>query len=59
MRKALDLDHLLENAVATALGLEKPHPELPAHIRPMRRRKLVHRQHGVAAPRREHRRAAA
>jgi hypothetical protein len=58
MRKAPDLDHLLENAVATALGLDKPHPELPARIRPSQRRALSRRHHTVAAPRREHKVAA-
>ena len=29
MRKSADLDNLLENAVAIALGLQRPHPEMP------------------------------
>lgn len=58
MRKAPDLDRLLENAVATALGLDAPHPEVPARIRPSRRRALVRRHHTVAAPRHEPRKAA-
>jgi hypothetical protein len=43
LRKAADIDRLLENAVATALGLEKPHPSLPALLRPPRRRTLSRR----------------
>jgi hypothetical protein len=60
MRKALDLDHLFENAVATALGLDRPHPDLPDHIRPSRRRAIGRRHHTtVPSPRHEHRKVAA
>jgi hypothetical protein len=58
MRKAPDLDHLLENAVATALGLDMPHPEVPARIRPSQRRALARRHHTSAPARHEHRKAA-
>jgi len=58
VRKAADIDHLLENAVATALGLDKPYPALPALFRPAHRRALTHRRHGIALPRRERRKAA-
>jgi hypothetical protein len=58
VRKAADIDRVLENAVAIALGLDAPHPALPAMIRPARRRALSRRRHGVALPRRERRKAA-
>lgn len=40
MRKSVDLDPLLENAVAAALGIDRPHPELPNKIRTGHRRPL-------------------
>jgi hypothetical protein len=65
LRKAADIDSLLENAVATALGLDKPHPSLPALIRPPRRRALSRRtispsrrRQRLALPWRERRKAA-
>lgn len=58
MRRAPDLDQLLENAVATALGLGTPHPEAPTRIRPSRRRALARRHHTIAVARHEHRKAA-
>jgi len=32
MRKPEDLDRMLENAVASALGLELPHPNVPRRL---------------------------
>jgi hypothetical protein len=65
LRKPADIDRLLENAVATALGLDRPHPSLPGLIRPPRRRALSRRgtnfgrrRHGVSLPWRERRKAA-
>jgi hypothetical protein len=64
LRKAPDIDSLLENAVATALGLDRPHPSLPALIRPPRRRALsrratnLGRRHRVLLLWRERRKAA-
>lgn len=58
MRKSAELDHLLENAVAAALGLDAPHPETPRRLRASRR-KLSRRQHVVKTMRHEHSRAAA
>jgi hypothetical protein len=65
LRKSAEIDRLLENAVATALGLDRPHPSLPALIRPPRRRalsrratSLSRRRHGVSLPWRERRKAA-
>jgi len=58
MRNSAELDHLLENAVAVALGLDAPHPDAPRRLRSSRR-KLSRRQPVVKTMRREHRRAAA
>jgi hypothetical protein len=59
MRKSLDLDHLLENAVAEALGLDRPHPETPRRLRSNARRSNRRREATVVRARHEHTRAAA
>lgn len=52
MRKSVELDHLLENAVAMALGVAKPHRELSRKIRVAHRKSTRYAQ-------REHVRVAA
>jgi len=59
MRQSIDLDHLLENTVATALGLAKPHPEAPTKPRLARRRPARRAHRPLAAGRRSANRAAA
>lgn len=53
MRKSVELDHLLENAVAAALGLPEPHPQPPGKLRASRARASRRRQTPPHA-RREH-----
>ncbi|HVX81999.1 MAG: hypothetical protein ACTHOR_01345 [Devosia sp.] len=57
MRNATHLDHMLENAVAEALGVELPHPESPKRVRASRPRPS-RRQVKLLKARREHRAAA-
>jgi len=42
MRKSVELDYLLENAVAVALDVAKPHPDFPKKIRMARRKSSRH-----------------
>ena len=56
MRKSVDLDHMLENAVAEALGLDRPHPQIP---RKLRGHAKVQRRQNASHQRREHTRVAA
>ena len=42
MRKSVELDHLLENAVAVALDLAKPHPDFPRKIKTTHRKSSNH-----------------
>ena len=59
MRNSNELDFLLENAVAAALGLAKPHPHQPSRLRASQRHPLGRRHHHViAAPRHERSKAA-
>jgi|GEM_PF-4144534 len=59
MRKSVELDHLLENAVATALGLDRPHPQPIRKLRAARP-KVASGSHGVARKtHREHVKVAA
>jgi hypothetical protein len=59
MRKSLDLDHLLENAVAEALGLDRPHPDTPRRLRSNARRSNRRHEDTPIRARHEHTRAAA
>ncbi|HVW91465.1 MAG TPA: hypothetical protein VHB74_02540 [Devosia sp.] len=45
MRKPTDLDRVLENAVASALGLDLPHPEAPRRVMAARTRPAARRRH--------------
>ncbi len=58
MRKSLELDNLLENAVAAALGLRQPHPRVPARIRAVQRRPAPRRHRAGMVPRHDHKVAA-
>lgn len=52
MRTSKALDLMLENAVAEALGLDRPHPEAPRRLRMSRRIRPVRRpHHALVAPR--------
>ena len=55
MRKSVELDHLLENAVAVALDLAKPHPDFPRKIKTAHR-KSSHHARSVTASRVRHER---
>jgi len=55
MRKSIELDHLLENAVAVALDLQKPHPESPRKIKTARRKASPHARRVAASPARHER----
>lgn len=57
MRKSIDIDHLLENAVAEALGLPRPHLSAPRKLRASRA-KASRRSHSAATRREGHRVAA-
>lgn len=59
MRKSLDLDHLLENAVASALGLERPHPRVPRRLRQVAPRSVLRRRQATPTARRQDRARAA
>ena len=59
MRKDIALDHLLENAVAEALGLAKPHREASKKLRADRARHLRRYHAAGARPSRDHGRVAA
>ena len=56
MRKSVELDYLLENAVAEALDVAKPHPEFPRKIKTARR-KSSHQARNPALARTRHERA--
>ena len=59
MRNSVELDNLLENAVATALCIDKPHQEMKFRPR-MSRRKITRRAHrSTSTPHRERARVAA
>lgn len=57
MRKPTDLDRMLENAVASALGVDLPHPEVPHRVsprtRPASRRRQAANRRQAALSRRE------
>jgi hypothetical protein len=53
MRKPNDLDRMLENAVATALGLDLPHPEEPRRLIGARARAAAARRRHAALNRRD------
>jgi hypothetical protein len=59
MRKSIELDQLLENAVAAAIGVARPHPYAPKRLRSWRAKPAQHSRHLQASHRREHPRAAA
>ncbi len=59
MRKSVELDYMLENAVAVALGVAKPHQEFPRKIRVSRRKSSRQTLRASAPSHREHVRAAA
>jgi len=46
MRKSVDLDNLLENAVAVALGLPRPHRDTPRKRRASAAKATSHIRHG-------------
>jgi len=56
MRKSMELDYLLENAVAAALDVAKPHPELLRKIK-IAHRKTGHQARSIAPLRSRHERA--
>jgi hypothetical protein len=56
MRKSVELDYLLENAVAAALDVAKPHPEFPAKIK-VAHRKSSHPARSITHARSRHERA--
>jgi hypothetical protein len=49
MRNPQALDQLLENAVATALGLERPHPLAPRKLRSAPAKAARHHHHAASA----------
>lgn len=49
MRRSEQIDQLLENAVAEALGLEKPHPMVRRKMARARAPKAI-RRHGATLP---------
>lgn len=53
MRRSTELDHMLENAVAVALGLATPHPQAPKKVRQMRAKVSRRGHHVTRQPRRE------
>ena len=57
MRKSVELDQLLENAVATALGLDQPHRSSAS--KPRKSRKQSARPHNRAGATRDQQRVAA
>ena len=59
MLRSIELDHMLENAVAVALGLAKPHPQAPKKVRPARAKASRRGHHVTRQPRREPVKAAA
>jgi hypothetical protein len=59
MRRSIELDRLLENAVAAAIGVEAPHPYAPKKLRSFRPKAVTHGRHVQTLHRREHSRAAA
>ena len=59
MRKSLELDHMLENAGAVALGLEKPHPQAQRKVRMARVKHMRGTSHAAGRSRREPVRVAA
>jgi hypothetical protein len=59
MRKSIELDQLLENAVAVAIGVARPHPYAPKKLRSLRVKAATHGRHIPTSHRREHPRAAA
>ncbi|MEO8884147.1 MAG: hypothetical protein ABI377_12155 [Devosia sp.] len=59
MRKSMELDYLLENAVAAALDLAKPHPEIPKKIRTAHRKSGGRAGSNTPAARHERTRVAA
>jgi hypothetical protein len=58
MRKSVELDQILENAIAEALGLERPHPFAHRKLRATGK-SPNRRHHGGRASHREQDRAAA
>jgi hypothetical protein len=58
MRKSNDLDNLLENAVALALGLSQPHSDMPRKRRARAHTPTRHRQGKLVAPTHRHAHAA-
>ena len=56
MRKSMELDYLLENAVAAALDVAKPHPEFLRKIK-VAHRKSSHQTRDIAHARSRHERA--
>jgi hypothetical protein len=53
MRKNSELEQLLENAVAAALGVDIPHPKMPSRLRVSRRRPVKRMHRSTAAGHRE------
>lgn len=54
MHKSIILDHLLENAVAVAIGVAKPHPYAPKRLHSSRPRASLRRHYARGPQHREH-----
>jgi hypothetical protein len=54
MHKSIVLDQLLENAVAVAIGVAKPHPYAPKKLHLSRSRPSIRRHHPRGPQHREH-----
>ena len=59
MRRSIELDRLLENAVAAAIGVQAPYPHAPKKLRSFRPKAVARGRHAPTLHRREHSRAAA